>query len=76
MALLRTAAGMPICASCAAWSCMRAISGETTMAVRPSTQRGQLIAERFSAAGGHDDADVVSGKQAAHDAFLRGRKLS
>ena len=38
--LFSTAAGMPICASCAAWSCISAISGETTTAVRPSTSAG------------------------------------
>ena len=38
--LLRTAAGIPICASCAAWSCIKAINGETTIAVRPNITAG------------------------------------
>ena len=38
--LLSTAAGIPICASCAAWSCISAISGETTTTVCPSTSAG------------------------------------
>ena len=35
-----TAAGMPICASDAAWSCISAMRGETTMAVRPMASAG------------------------------------
>ena len=38
--LFSTAAGIPICASCAAWSCINAINGETTIAVRPSITAG------------------------------------
>ena len=38
--LFNTAAGIPICASCAAWSCMRAINGEITTVVFPDTTAG------------------------------------
>jgi hypothetical protein len=38
--LLMAAAGMPICANCAAWSCISAISGETITAVFPETTAG------------------------------------
>ena len=38
--LFRTAAAIPICASCAAWSCIRAIKGETTIVVFPETSAG------------------------------------
>ena len=38
--LLSTAAGIPICASCITWSCISAISGETTTVVLPSTNAG------------------------------------
>ena len=40
MVLFSTAAGIPICASCAAWSCISAISGDTTTAVFPCTSAG------------------------------------
>ena len=40
MLLFNTAAGMPICASCAAWSCISAINGEITIAVCPLTSAG------------------------------------
>ncbi len=33
--------------------------------------RGQLVAERFAAAGGHDHAGVTPGEQASHDALLQ-----
>ena len=36
--------------------------------------RGQLIAERLSAAGRHHDTDVATGQQTAHYAFLRRAK--
>ena len=38
--LFSTAAGIPICASCATWSCMSAISGEMTITVFPSMTAG------------------------------------
>ena len=34
--------------------------------------RGQLVAQRFSASRGHDDAGVAACQQAAHDTFLQG----
>ncbi len=38
--LFNTAAEIPISLSCAAWSCMRAMSGEMTMAVRFEMRAG------------------------------------
>ena len=35
---------------------------------------GELVAERFSAAGGHDDADVAAVEKAAYDALLHRAK--
>jgi hypothetical protein len=37
-------------------------------------QRGQLIAERLSAAGRHHDAHVMTRQDAAHDTLLRRAK--
>src|SRR5205814_1716686 len=40
----------------------------------PHRERGKLVAERFPAAGRHDDAYVAPGQNAAHDALLDGTK--
>ena len=70
-----TPAGIPICASCATWSCISAISGEITTAVCARQHRGrQLVAQRFAAARRHDHASVVPAQQAAHNAFLQRTK--
>jgi hypothetical protein len=38
--LFNSAAGIPMSASCATWSCMRAMSGEITTTVLPDTSAG------------------------------------
>ena len=74
-ALFSAAAGIPICASCATWSCISAISGEITITVCSGKhRRGQLVAERFPAARRHHHARIAIFQQAAHDAVLQRTK--
>ena len=60
---LRNAARTPTRFSASTWSCISAISGEIDDAGARAHQRGDLVAQRLAAAGGHQHEGVA----AAHD---------
>ena len=62
---LRNAARTPSCCSAATWSCISAISGETTTPVPVAQQRRDLVAQRLAAAGGHQHQRVAAGRRRA-----------
>ena len=67
---LRKAARTPSCSSASTWSCISAISGETTMAVPGAQQRRHLVAQRLAAAGGHQHQAVAAGEDLLDDGGL------
>ena len=58
-------------ASAATWSCISAISGETTSAGALAQQRRHLVAQRLAAAGGHQHQRVAAAGDVRDDLFLR-----
>jgi len=60
--------------ACATWSCIRAISGEMTTAVRLASSTAAIGSKAIAAAGGHHDASVASRCNAPHNRFLSGPK--
>ena len=64
---LRNAARTPSSASAPTWSCISAISGETTMRRAVAQQRRDLVAQRLAAAGGHQHQRVAAGGDVLDD---------
>ena len=61
---------MPSSFSAATWSCISAISGETTTAQPVAQQRGNLEAQRLAAAGGHQHQRVAARRDGVDDGGL------
>ncbi len=74
----RKAARTPASTSALTWSCISAISGDTTIAVPCAQQRGDLVAQRLAAAGGHQHQGVAARGDVFDDlpAARRGRRGS
>jgi hypothetical protein len=56
---LRNAASTPFCRSASTWSCISAISGDTTRRA-VAHERRHLIAEGFAAAGRHQHERIAT----------------
>jgi hypothetical protein len=72
---LRKAASTPASCSAPTWSCISAISGDTTT-VTPKARRWRndgrhLVAQAFAAAGGHEHQRVAAGHHMVNDGGLR-----
>ena len=68
------AALMPIASALRIWSCISAISGEMTSAVRRG-QRRQLVAERLARARRHHRERVLAGDHAPDHLLLHAAEL-
>jgi hypothetical protein len=68
---LRYAARTPSWRSASTWSCISAISGDTTIARAVAQQRGHLVAERLARARWHEHQRVPARGDVLDDRLLR-----
>ena len=67
---LRNPARTPSALSASTWSCISAISGETTTPTPVAHERGDLVAQRLAAAGRHQHERVAAGDDMLDDLLL------